>query len=152
MTLTQLFALLDAIWYTVDTEDENKQDCVSRRNVLPLVAIEIPKHVVPSALWQMLCDEAGSCELEEMHYASTLGGMYAAAHAHCVKAKQLTAEAFCNATYVQEHEEVFVTYATQIAIALDINIDDDQVNPEFWTQAFADDLTPLEAAASLLEK
>ena len=151
MTIIEFFALLDAIWYTVDTDDENKQACVSRRNVLPLVAIEIPKHVVPSALWQMLNSEAGSCDLEENHYASTLGGMYAAAHAHCVKAKQLTAEAFVNATYIQSDEGVFVTYATQIAIALGINIDDDEVNPDSWTQAFADELTPLAAASQLLK-
>lgn len=42
-------------------------------------------------------------------------------------------------------ENLYVSTCENLAIALDIDVCETKINPEFWSVAYHDDLTPLEA-------
>ena len=101
-----LLSQLDVIWYLLDTEDEYKKPCVSRRDIKSL--IDTNKNLDISEIWEIIDDDSHSCELEGLHYGKSIDDAYDHAKKHSAGYKQLTVESFFNASSSELSKELFL--------------------------------------------
>ncbi len=138
---------LDAIWYLIDTEDENKQPCVARYDVRPLIFEHIDQ--MPLAeIEDLICDHAHSIEVESYHYGSDLNDMYEQAKKESIKGQHLISDAFLYSTNGALEGPVFTLLTQQIATSLGIKIE--HIDEQYWAEAYQDNLSPLQAAMNII--
>jgi hypothetical protein len=145
MDITIFFvAALDAVWFINDYEDENDKVYVARRNVTNLVKLALSQGVKLDDLYEHISDHAGAlCEIEDSFHDGSLEDQYYQASLRSSSNRQLSLDALVNMHNIQLKEDHFVTFAKEIATALSLNIDEDEVNAAYWTTAYDDDLSPM---------
>jgi len=147
MNALQILEKLNAMWFIIDTEDEGKKDCVSRRNVIGLAHHYLSDpNTKESDLWYYLCENSGECELDNLEYGEDVLEAYAKMDTKSNFSKQLCANDFVNALVEpkqSDNQEAYGELCRRLAIALDRDTED--VNPDFWDRAFEDGLTPIKA-------
>ncbi|KZX73946.1 hypothetical protein A3715_15565 [Oleiphilus sp. HI0009] len=146
--LTNLLKKLDHVWYVVDTEDEDRKRCVERRNVAGLIEHLLVDNCPITELWDAVCDDCGSCELEDVFYGETVDDAYSKALEASNYSRAISANCFINADNGQLNEHDSIRFAKEIAIALGVDISETEINPSFWDQSFEDGLTPIQSANS----
>tara|TARA_B100000809_G_scaffold76359_1_gene74131 strand:- start:266 stop:724 length:459 start_codon:yes stop_codon:yes gene_type:complete len=146
MTALALAKSLSAIWYVIDTEDENKKPIVERREVKSLFINFFEGGENLSSIFDCISDEAGSCEVDEFIYGGSevIDNMLATCNerghlaVEDVIQSQLDAQEF-------DVEEHYVDLCHRLGTALGIDTSDNKTNSSFWGVAYEDGLTPIQA-------
>lgn len=147
MTLNELVGSLKRIWYVLDTEDENKRECVELRDALPMVKsllVEQPD-ISSQKIWDTVSDNSNDCPVEEIFYSVTLNRALADAKKHTSNAGEMTLEAFVSADCKTLSCDVFSDTAKEVCIALSIDAEELSMDDEYWCANHEDGETVLNA-------
>lgn len=147
LTRNTLTAKLQKIWYISEVEDEHKKVCVARRDILPLVQhiLRTTPNATSEEIWNVISDNNADCELEDLYYGATLEDAYKTATAYCSKVGEITADVFTLSDNNNLEIEQFYNICEALCTSLAIDTSDDKLNPQYWSCAFDDELTPIEA-------
>ena len=140
---------LASIWHISDTEDEDKKSCVSVRNVRPLVmnVIRTSPEISSDDIWNIISDDGGDCELEDLYYGSTLEEDLGSAERFSSKAGEVSASTFVNSDMHNLEIEYFNCCCNELATALSVS----NSTPQQWDYAHCEGMTPLEAVSQFLK-
>lgn len=155
MSLIELLDIVQSVWYIHESEDQNKRPLVESYDVKSYLDRLINDGVKGDDLWGALNNYQPQ-EIDDIVFLSdysqaALDSAYEKLNARYSKVGNLDAGAFVNAKNRNlETEEQFNFSAKSIAIALGLDVSPELVPEDFWTNAFNDELTPLETAERLL--
>jgi hypothetical protein len=149
MTKLELLNKLKSLWYISGTEDENKKECVARYDVLSIIKSSVKdENLSLTDIWEIACDAAVA--IDKHIYSENLIDATSEMNRLSTQSGQLRLSDFirCFASQYGEttfDENLYVKTCHNLATALEIDICDTKINPEFWVTAYDDDLSPLEA-------
>ena len=149
LTLTQS---LNAIWYVNDTENENKQPIIERRDVKGLFQRYFKEGFCLSSIPDLIIDNASLCEVDETHLKSD--SSFESMLSTCNKKGQLELDDVIQAQRdAQEFDVVehYIDLCHRIGIALDVDTSDDETNPDYWPLAWQDGLSPYQAVVDSIQ-
>ena len=137
---------LNSIWYVNDTESENKQPIVERRDVKSLCEHYLNEGVELSDIPDYISDNSLECEMDEFILGSD--SAFDEMLSTCNKKGQL---AFDDVIQSQlggrafDTEQHYVELCHRIGTALGIDTLDKELNPDHWCISWLDNFTPYQA-------
>tara|TARA_B100000749_G_scaffold278844_1_gene270376 strand:- start:993 stop:1493 length:501 start_codon:yes stop_codon:yes gene_type:complete len=142
-----LASCMQAIWYIEQTEDENKKPVAVRRNVKPLFEEAFRNEVPLSAISDDIHDKVLSVSPDpDIRYGKTdaFNALWESSSSireivmEDLIQSQLTALEF-------DEQQDFVDLCMRVARSLDVDTDEDVTNSQYWSQAYDDNLSAMDA-------
>jgi hypothetical protein len=152
MTVLTLTNKLNAIWYVNDTENDNKQPIVERRDVKSLFENYFKEGINLSAIPDYISDNSLGCEMDEFISASDTA--FDKMLATCNKKGQLALEDVVQSQLDGQEfdvEEHYVELCHRLGTALDIDTSDNETNNDYWGLAWQDGLSPYQAVVDSIK-
>ncbi len=155
MSLIELLDVVQSIWYSHQSEDHRKRPEIKVYDVKAHIEHLLNQGVKADDLLDQLNDYQPS-EIDDIvfldnHSKKSFDAAYDYINEEYRKTGHLDAVAFVNADkHDFDTEEKFNLSAKAIAVALGLDVSPELVPEVFWTNAFNNELTPLETAERLL--
>lgn len=142
-----LASCMQAIWHIEQTEDESKKPIVVRRNVKPLIEDafrnEVPLSAIPDDINDMLISISPD---QDVRYGreDAFNALWEASSSRREIVMEDLIQSQLTALEFDEKQD-FIDLCMRIARALDVDTDEEVTNSQYWSQAYDDNLSAMDA-------